>query len=194
MEHGWFKLDRDIFQDKLLTRDADHLAVWCYLCANAAFKARSVVFSGKPVTLQPGQLITGRKVIAQATGVNEYKVQRILSLFESAQRIAQQTGSQNRLITMLSADEARKDAQQNAHLVHNGCTTDAQQIHTIKKEKKERQKDVNTSALARRYAGKEKWKQGQESVYSSDRSYDLDTIMRESLEKLMRYEPKDSNI
>ncbi len=193
MEHGWFKMDRAIFEDRLLCSDTEYLAVWCYLCANAAFQKRSAVFAGKPLTLQPGQLITGRKAIAAATGVDEYKVQRILSRFESAQRIAQQTGNKNRLISILAQNTLQESAQQTAQQAHNNCTTNAQQLHTIKNDKNDRMKYVYNDAPARRNRGNErveKWKRGQESVFSSDASYDLQAWARASMERIMNYKPK----
>ena len=122
MEHGWFRMDREFFQDKLLSRDAEYLAVWCFLCANAAFKARSVVFAGKPVTLRPGQLITGRKAIAEATGVSESKVERVLNKLESGQRIEQQKTTKNRLITMVDRLPDRKNEQPNEQQANNNRT------------------------------------------------------------------------
>ena len=64
MKYGWFKMNREIFTDEILCHNSEHLAVWCYLCANAVYKETQARFAGKLVTLQPGQLITGRKVIA----------------------------------------------------------------------------------------------------------------------------------
>ena len=190
MEHGWFKMDRAIFEDKLLTRDAEYLAVWCFLCANAAFQKRSAVFAGKPLTLQPGQLITGRKAIAAATGVNESKVERVLNKLESGQRIEQQKSTKNRLITMVDRLPDRKNEQPNEQQANNNRTTGEQQTNTIKNDKKDRMKYVNNSAPARRNRGNEKWKRGQESVYSSDASYDLDAWAKTSMERLMNYKPK----
>ena len=187
MKYGWFKMNRKIFTDEIICCSSDYLAVWCYLCAHAAFKEQQVRFAGKVITLQPGQLITGRKAIAAATKIDEYKVQRILSFFEAAQRIAQQTSSKNRLITILEHENAPQDAQQTSQQPHDICTADAQQMHTIKKDKKEKIEKTNTYARSRARA-KEKYKQGQESVYSCDASYDLDAYRRSGLEKLLNYE------
>lgn len=187
MKYGWFKMNREIFTDEILCHNSEHLAVWCYLCANAVYKETQARFAGKLVTLQPGQLITGRKVIAQATKISEYKVQRILSFFESAQRIAQQTSNTNRLISILEREPAPETAQQSAQPLHSDCTTGAQQMHTIKKEEKE--KNLNVNNYARSGARKsEPWKRGRESVFSSDASYDLDAWAKASFERLMNYE------
>ena len=104
MKHGWFKMNRAIFTDEILCYNSEYLAVWCYLCANAAFKARQARFAGELITLQPGQLITGRKVIAEATKLSESKVQRILAFFEKAKRISQVTSTKHRLISILEPE------------------------------------------------------------------------------------------
>ena len=127
---GWIKLHRKLLDNPIIMKDNDHLAVWIYLLLNATHTEYDTLFKGKRTTLQPGQLITGRKSIAEKLEISEYKVQRILKLFENEQQIAQQTTSQNRLISILKWDEYQQIAQQNAQQVHNECTTNAQQVHT----------------------------------------------------------------
>ena len=177
MEHGWFKMNRTVFTDDIICYSPAHLAVWCYLCANAAYKERQTRFAGK--------------VIAAATKLDEYKVQRILSFFESAQRIAQQTSSTNRLISILPRDDAPESAQQTSQQTHGSRTPDAQRLHTIKKEEKDKNKNVNTSARA--HARNDGWKKQKESVYSSDASYDLEAFRRMAREKMLNYRPHTDN-
>lgn len=191
MEHGWFKMNREILTDEVLCHNSEYLAVWCFLCAHAVFKEHQARFKGKLITLQPGQLITGRRVIAEATKLNEFKVERILSFFESAQRIAQQTSNMNRLITILEPDDESRIAQPSLRQEHGQSTTDALPMHTIKKDKKERMKESSNSARTHANSrGNEKWKRGQESVYSSDASYDLQEWARTSMERILNYKPK----
>ena len=125
-----------------------------YLLANATHQTIDVFFEGDRICLQPGQLITSRKSISQKFNVNEYKVQRILKLFENEQQIAQQTTPHNRLISVLNWDLYQNDAQQDEHQLHNRCTTDAQQLHTNctqtrrKEGKKERREEGKKSNKA----------------------------------------------
>lgn len=127
---GWIKLHRKLLDNPIIMKDNDHLAVWIYLLLNATHTEYDTLFKGKRTTLQPGQLITGRKSIAEKLEISEYKVQRILKLFENEQQIAQQTTSRNRLISILKWNEYQQNEQQNAQQVHNECTTNAQQMHT----------------------------------------------------------------
>ncbi|WP_412260577.1 hypothetical protein [Longicatena caecimuris] len=75
--------------------------------------------------LNPGQLITGRKVISDKLRVTESKVQRVLKCYESERQIEQQTGNKNRLITIKNWNMS--------NVVNNRlnvkCTTSEQQMN-----------------------------------------------------------------
>lgn len=116
----------------IVTHDNDYWRVWCELLLLATHKELPVWHEGENIKLQPGQLITGRKVLAAACNVSEYKVQRILKVLENAQQIAQQTTPRNRLITIINWETYQTSARQNAQQVHNKRTTNAQQVHTNK--------------------------------------------------------------
>lgn len=140
MDNGWIKIHRKMLDNPVVFKDPDHLAVWMYLLLNATHAEYKTLFGGKPLVLQPGQLVTGRKKIAAATKVNEYKVMRVLKLFENEQQIAQQTERYGSIISITSWDEYQDIAQQNEQQMHNDCTTTAQRLHT-KQEYKE-QKNI----------------------------------------------------
>ena len=93
--------------------------------------------------LQPGQLITGRKVIAEKFGVTESKVQRILKDFESEQQIEQQTSNKNRLVTILSWSDYQNVEQQDERQMNDKRTTDEHKQEV----KKERSKEIKNKDL-----------------------------------------------
>ena len=132
MEKGWIKLHRKIWDNPIVTKDADHLAVWIYLLTHATHRPRDVWYGGKRITLREGQLITGRLKIAGNTGVESSKVYRILKIFKSEQQIEQQTNSQNSLITILRWHDYQESEQQNEQRVNNECTTSEQRVNTNK--------------------------------------------------------------
>ena len=148
MNNGWIKIYRKTIDNPIVCKDTDHLAVWIYLLCEATHSEIDVIFKGKRITLQPGQLITGRKKIADKFHISEYKVQRILKLFESAQQIAQQASNQNRLVTILNWEYYQQDAQQDEQRMHNGCTTDAQRMHTNKNVIMKECNNNNTDVLS----------------------------------------------
>lgn len=86
--NGWIKIHRKILDNRVVCKDADHMAVWMYLLLNASHNAHSQLYGGKTVELRPGQLITGRRVIGERLNINEIKVKRILKLFQENGQIS----------------------------------------------------------------------------------------------------------
>ena len=134
-KNGWVKLHRKMLDNPIIMKDAEHLAVWMYLLLNATHAEYPALFKGKKITLQPGQLITGRKSIASTLCVSESKVTRILSAFESEQQIEQLTSNKNRLISVVNWDKYQIFDQQNEQQMNNNWTTTEQQVNTNKKNK-----------------------------------------------------------
>ena len=188
---GWFKFERKWLENGVITADGDHLRLWLTLLSLAAFEPRQAIFRGKAVTLQPGQLITGRKVLSSLCGIQEDKVQRVLKHFAQAGLLCQEASSKNRKITLnlhnCEAAEtlgatAKNDTcvhnrcTTNAQQMHNNCTTDEQHVHTykeLKNDKKERAKKTRAGARQRRGAD--------QSIFSSDASYDLSDFLTRAI-------------
>lgn len=134
-KNGWVKLHRKMLDNPIIMKDAEHLAVWMYLLLNATHAEYPALFRGKKITLQPGQLITGRKSIANTLSVNESKVRRILDVFESDQQIDRQRSNQNTLITLKNWDKYQLLDQQIDQPMTNERPTDDQPVTTNKKNK-----------------------------------------------------------
>lgn len=132
---GWIKTYRSLLDNPIIMKDKDYLATWIYLLLNATHSKYDALFNGKRITLNNGQLITGRKSISEKLKIDESKVQRILKSFENEQQIEQQTGTRNRLVTILNWDKYQENEQQNAHQMNNNCTTSEQQVNTNKNVK-----------------------------------------------------------
>lgn len=118
----------------MVTKDADHLAVWVYLLTHAAYSDMPVMFNGQKVQLKSGQLITGRKRIASDTGVDEMKVKRILKLFKSDQQIDQQATPNGSLISIINWHRYQISEQQNDQRMTNDRPTSDQRVTTIKEK------------------------------------------------------------
>ena len=101
-----------------------------YLLLNATHKESPAIFNKKKIILKKGQLITGRKAIAEKFDISESKVQRILKTFEIEQQIEQQTCSQNRLISIINWNEYQQNEQQVEQQVNSERTTNEQQMNT----------------------------------------------------------------
>lgn len=133
--NGWIKLHRCLLHNPIVMKDADHLAVWCYILLEATHQEYPKLFNGKKIMLQPGQLITGRKVIAETLGVQESKVKRILIEFESDQQIDRQRGNKSSLISIKNWDKYQGDDQQVDQQMTNKWPTDDQQVTTLQEHK-----------------------------------------------------------
>lgn len=135
---GFIKLYRKLLENPIICKDGDHLAVWIYLLLNATHKEYPALFKGEKITLNPGQLLTGRKSISANINISESKVQRILKTFENEQQIEQQTSNQNRLITIVKWSEYQGSEQQIEQRVNNERTTDEQRVNTNKNVKNDK--------------------------------------------------------
>lgn len=132
---GWIKTYRDMMENPIVTKDADHFAIWMELLTSAAHSDRDVMFNGKMITLHPGQLITGRNKLSQKWDINEHKIDRILKLFENEQQIEQQTTPNGRLISVKNWNKYQNSEQQNEQRVSNERATNEQRVSTIQELK-----------------------------------------------------------
>lgn len=141
-QNGWIKIYRDLLDNPVVMKDADHLSVWVWLLLHATSKRRSVMFGGKQIYLKPGELTTGRRVIASELRISQSKVQRILKTFESEHQIEQLTDFKCRLISILNWDTYQKSEQVNEQQVNRSRTAGEQLVNTKQegeKGKKERE-------------------------------------------------------
>lgn len=118
---GWVKLHRKMYENPR-SRDPEWVAVWVYLLAHATHKPYRAIFMGNDITLQPGQLITGRKSIARATGVSESKVFRILKTLKTEHQIEQQTSSISSLLSICKWSEYQDTEHQSEQQVNSKRT------------------------------------------------------------------------
>ena len=141
-EIGYIKLWRQMRENPTVYKDADHIAVWVELLFLAQFHPYDAMFNGKRITLQPGQLITGRKKLAAKLHISESKVQRILKCFENEHMIEQRTDHQCRLISIVSWNLYQRSEHPSEQRVNNDRTTSEQRVNTIliNKELKELKK------------------------------------------------------
>ena len=139
-EKGWIKLHRKVLDNPVVCRDSDHLAIWIYLLLNATHEDYETWFGGKKITLHPGQLVTGRKIIAKTLRISEAKTQRVLTCLENEHQIEQQTTTKGRVISLLNWSRYQDAEQQTEQQVNNKRTTTEQQVNTIQEHKNIEQK------------------------------------------------------
>lgn len=138
---GWVKVHRKLSEKVFYRKDSEKVHLWIHLLICANRDEREELLGGKPIKCNSGQFTTGRKQLSEATGINESKIERILTYFEKIeQQIEQQKTSTNRLISILNWSEYQLTEQQSEQRVNNERTTSE---HTTRsKEVKEEEKKV----------------------------------------------------
>ena len=135
VNEGYIKLYRKALDNPIICKDSDYFSVWIYLLLSATHDEYDVFFKNNRITLNAGQLITGRKTIAEKFNIDESKVQRILKYFEKQHQIEQQTSTKNRLISIVNWNEYQTSRHQIEQQVNNKRTTSEQQVNTNKNVK-----------------------------------------------------------
>ena len=119
---GWLKLFRTLLNHPR-KRNPHWVALWIHLLLSADHSGvLRYIFGGKEIVTRPGQLIASRKSLAQATGLSEWQVERLLTTMENAQEIAQETDNRSRLITIINWSKYQDPAQPKAHTPHRSST------------------------------------------------------------------------
>ena len=149
-ERGGFTQIDNAFYSEPYSHDSDYMALWSWLRHFAQFteegddnyQKRKANFGGKSIILKLGQLVTGRKVLAVNSGLDESKVYRILKRLESEQRIEQRTDRQCSLITIRNFRCVEQSEQRNEQGVNNDRTTSEQRVNTIKEVKNDKNDNI----------------------------------------------------
>ena len=104
MSQGWIKLHRSIMDNKIF-KNANLYKLWTTLLFMASHKRTEFYFNGKVNVLEPGQILTGRKKLSEATGLKPTTIERSLRTLISGQQITQKTTNKNRVITIVNWDK-----------------------------------------------------------------------------------------
>ena len=137
--------------------------LWNILLLLAQHEPTEYIWNGERKILQSGQLMTGRKKLADLSGISESQIERILKYFKSEQQITQQKTNRYRIITILNWDKYQNGKaddttgeQQVIQLADNRRTTEGQQKDTYKNvknvnnEKNKERGDIFLKAWKRR--------------------------------------------
>jgi len=132
-KNGWIKLHKKAFLNPVINKDSHYFHIWFYLLTHANYSSSKAFFGGELITLQPGQLITGREKMAKACKVDRSKVERIIKTFIFDHQIEQQTTNKSRLITIKNWKQYQQSKQKNEQQMSNKRATSEQQVSTNKR-------------------------------------------------------------
>ena len=146
--NGYIKVRRDILDHPVICKDNDRLAVMMYLMKNAAYVEHDVFFCGKRIRLMPGQLIIGRKRLADETHISESKAERILKCFKTEHLIEQQADNHGRLITLLFEEFDSESEQQIEQQSDSNRTATEQPVNTTEESNKGIKEEGNNQCIS----------------------------------------------
>lgn len=126
---GWVKVHRAL-SDHHISSDPATLSIWIHLLLLANHKETKRMINGRVIAIQPGQLITSRKSLSAKTGVNESKVERVLTTLKNEQQIEQHGTSKFRVISIVKWAEYQQDEQHPEQQMDSKRTADEQQMNT----------------------------------------------------------------
>ena len=152
-DNGWIKFYKKTFENPVVMKDADHLAIWTWLLLKAAWRESDVLFDDKRITLKPGDLPpVSRRTIASELHISESKVQRVLKRFEIEHQIEQQMGSKSRLISIVSWNEYQQGEQQSEPQVNHKRTPSEPQVNTIEEYKNNKNTKNTKNNIYKRFS------------------------------------------
>ena len=152
---SFIKLDRNILESPLFD-DAETLKLWIYLLTNTAYEERTVSVGNQIIELEKGQLIVGRKKLAEILRTTESKVYRMLLKLKANNSIDIKPNNKFSLITIVNwakyQGKSPKSEQQNEQpfeqQMNNKRTTNEQQTNTNKEIKNIKKYINNTHTYA----------------------------------------------
>jgi predicted transcriptional regulator len=148
---GWFKLHRSIV-DSSVFEDAEVLKLWIWLLCNVAYSEHDVVFCGKVIHINVGEIPTGSKKISQQTNMSESKVYRALNIFKKLGNIKIKSNNKYSIITVANWEKYQGEMQN-----FNIKTTAERQQNNNRTTAKKQQK--NTTKESNKYKEKKEIKE-----------------------------------
>ena len=134
---GYFLLHRSLFENPVVTKDADFFVTWIYILSQAEWKSgKKVEFGGEMIELQAGQFTTGvsNQMLSDLKkvnkGLNVSKLNRVLKKLKIEKQIEQRSDHQCTLITVLNWEKYQLSEQRNEQRVNNDRTTSEQRVNT----------------------------------------------------------------
>lgn len=134
MLNGYIKLHRQILETSFY-KDPNSLYLAVHLLFLANWKDTKFTWNTEVQILKKGQLITGRKKLAEDSGLTENKIRRSLIVLENAEFIAIKTTSQFSLITICNWDVYQCDDVVAPPTDHQRITNGSPHIKKDKKNK-----------------------------------------------------------
>lgn len=136
MSEPFIKLARAL-NDSEVKRRPYTLAVWIDLLINAAWEPYVISFGGQTTVINSGELLAGRRQLAERINLPMSTVEDSLRWLENRQQIRQRKCTKGRIITIVNWDKWQKSDSES----DNHPTAGRQRADTIKEYKKIRREE-----------------------------------------------------
>lgn len=133
MHRGYVKLWRKSV-DSGLIENCEAWAVWTYILLKASHKPHRQLVGSQIVNLSPGQLVVGRKALAERLNLTERKIRTCLDLLKKLQNVTIKTTNKYSVITVVNWSLYQGDDQQSDQQKANERPASDQQTTTNKNE------------------------------------------------------------
>lgn len=133
MNRGWIMLHRQLLENPI-ARKSQYCHLWVTLLLKASHSKSEFIWNNQKQILHAGQLLTGRKLLSQETGISESTVERILKYLKSEHQIEQRATRKFRIITIKNWEKYQAP-QKSGQQTDNKRTTDGQQMDTYNNDK-----------------------------------------------------------
>jgi hypothetical protein len=135
---GWIKLHRKIASWQWAS-SPNHMTLFMQLLLRANYKTTK----WRMETIQPGQLLTGRKQLMEWTGLTERQVRKCLDDLETTKEIVRKRAAKYSIITIANWETYQSDDRE----MSGKCPADVQQTSTSKKDNNtNKEKNINIKA------------------------------------------------
>ena len=131
IDQGWIKLHRKLNQTAFKKKPLI-VALFIDLLTNANHQKSTIIWNKQEMVIEAGQLITGRKALAERTGISEQSIRTGLTTLKSTNTITIKTYSKYSVITICNW----KDYQSLTSKLTNNQPATNQQLTTNKNEEK----------------------------------------------------------
>jgi hypothetical protein len=136
---GWIKLHRKLL-DNPITSKPNWLWLWIYLLLKANHEPNSIIWNGKPMVIERGQLLTGFHTLKKETRLTLQVTRSALEYLKTTHQITIKTTNKWSLITINNYDTY----QEITHKITNQQQTNNKQITTNKNNKNDKNEKKNT--------------------------------------------------
>ena len=107
MDRGWISIHRSLTEKCWYTK-SEYVHLWMHFLILANHKDNEFLHGDKIINVKRGQFITGRKVLAKATGISENKIRHIIKVFKNDQQIHQQNYNKFSMFSITNYDLYQK--------------------------------------------------------------------------------------